>query len=121
MFALKLTAFSNSTAPGVLRLAPSVAGPVTNTLAVEMGALMATEAPVSENVPFPLIGELTNMPFFAVSDKALVVVHVTGDETVMFPASAPGLPTNPVEIWTFAAASWVTSVVVLINEVAIGV
>src|SRR5208282_6558997 len=61
------------------------------------------------------------MELYASSVRLLFDNHEIGADTVMLPASDPGLPAPPVEMITLDMASWLSSVVLLMTEVAVGV
>ncbi len=107
----KSTAPLNVTGPPWVVTSPdSDVGPVTDNapVTVEIGLLTFTDVPaLSAKGPAPVlvIEALIRIWLFAISVKPLFDDHDTGAETVMAPASSPGLPAKPVETTTFALVS----------------
>src|SRR5208283_2514417 len=67
------------------------------------------------------IGASRKMELYACSVRLLFDVHESGVNTVMLPASDPGLPAAPVDTTTLALANSLSSVATLMTEGAVGV
>src|SRR5208283_2253988 len=82
---------------------------------------LCKEAAFSATCPAPLTNIGASMAIaFAAERVRLKFDHEIGADTVMLPASDPGLPTPPVDTITLDRASRFSRVTLLMTDVAVG-